>query len=57
VFGIQGMGFLFFRAAIQGDLPLIGALMFIFIVVMLAINIAQDILYTVIDPRVGYEGN
>ena len=57
VFGIQGMGFLFFRAAIQGDLPLIGALMFIFIVVMLAINILQDILYTIIDPRVGYEGN
>jgi peptide/nickel transport system permease protein len=57
VFGIQGMGFLFFRAAIEGDLPLIGALMFIFIVVMLAINILQDILYTIIDPRVGYEGN
>jgi peptide/nickel transport system permease protein len=56
VFGIQGMGFLFFRAAIQGDLPLIGALMFMFIVVMLAINILQDILYTVIDPRVGYDG-
>jgi peptide/nickel transport system permease protein len=56
VFGIQGMGFLFFRAAIQGDLPLIGAMMYIFIVVMLAINILQDILYTVIDPRVGYEG-
>lgn len=57
VFGIQGMGFLFFRAAIQGDLPLLGALMFIFIVVMLGINILQDILYTVIDPRVGFEGN
>ena len=55
VFGIQGIGWLFFKAAIQGDLPLVGTLMFIFIVMMLAINIAQDLLYTLIDPRVGYE--
>ncbi len=55
VFGIQGMGWLFFRAAIQGDLPLVGTLMFVFIVMMLVINIAQDLLYTLIDPRVGYE--
>ncbi|QZP38399.1 ABC transporter permease [Halobaculum magnesiiphilum] len=56
VFGINGMGKLFFDAAIQGDLPLVGSLMFVFIVLMLTINIAQDILYTLIDPRVGYDG-
>jgi peptide/nickel transport system permease protein len=56
VFGIQGIGFLFFKAAIQGDLPLVGTLMFVFIVLMLVINIVQDVLYTLIDPRVGYEG-
>jgi peptide/nickel transport system permease protein len=56
VFGIQGMGFLFFKAAIQGDLPLVGTLMFVFIALLLAINIVQDILYTLIDPRVGYDG-
>jgi len=55
VFGIQGIGFLFFKAAIQGDLPLVGTLMFVFIALMLVINITQDILYTIIDPRVGYE--
>ncbi|QLG26974.1 ABC transporter permease [Halorarum halophilum] len=55
VFGIQGIGWLFFKAAIQGDLPLVGTLMFVFIVMMLTINIAQDLLYTLIDPRVGYE--
>ena len=55
VFGIQGMGFLFFKAAIQGDLPLVGVLMFIFIVLLLVINIFQDFLYTLIDPRVGYD--
>ncbi|MFB6244057.1 MAG: ABC transporter permease [Halobaculum sp.] len=57
VFGINGMGKLFFDAAIQGDLPLVGSLMFVFIVLLLVINIVQDILYTLIDPRVGYDAN
>ncbi|MFB6153723.1 MAG: ABC transporter permease [Halodesulfurarchaeum sp.] len=56
VFGIQGIGFLFFRAAIQGDLPLVGTLMYIFILMIVGINLIQDLLYTVIDPRVGLEG-
>ena len=57
VFGINGMGKLFFDAAVQGDLPLVGSLMFVFITLILTINIVQDILYTLIDPRVGFEGN
>lgn len=56
VFGIQGIGWLFFRAAIQGDLPLVGTLMYIFILMIVGINLLQDILYTIIDPRVGLEG-
>jgi len=55
VFGINGLGKLFFDAAIQGDLWLVSALMFIFIVMIVGINIVQDLLYTLIDPRVGYE--
>ena len=55
VFGINGIGNLFFRATLQGDLPLAGALIFIFIIITLSINILQDFLYTVIDPRIGYE--
>ena len=55
VFGINGIGDLFFRATIQGDLPLAGSLIFIFILITLSINILQDFLYTVIDPRIGYE--
>jgi peptide/nickel transport system permease protein len=56
VFGINGIGWLFFRTAIQGDLPAVGVLMFVFIVMILAINIFQDFLYMLVDPRVGYEG-
>jgi peptide/nickel transport system permease protein len=55
VFGINGLGSLFFRAVIQGDLPVAGSLIFIFIIITLSINILQDFLYTVIDPRIGYE--
>jgi peptide/nickel transport system permease protein len=55
VFGINGLGFLFFQSIVQGDLPLTGSLMFVFIVLLVVINILQDLLYTLIDPRVGYE--
>jgi peptide/nickel transport system permease protein len=40
---------------VQGDLPLAGSLIFFFILLTLSINILQDFLYTIIDPRVGYE--
>ncbi|MFW5965299.1 MAG: ABC transporter permease [Halodesulfurarchaeum sp.] len=55
VFAINGLGWLFFRAAVQADLPLVGSLMFIFILLLVGLNILQDLLYTIIDPRVGYE--
>ena len=56
VFAINGLGWLFYQSVIQGDLPLVGSLMFMFILLVVTINIVQDFLYTLIDPRVGYEG-
>lgn len=56
VFGISGMGSLFFEAAINGDIPVMGTLMFVFILLIVGVNLTQDILYTVIDPRIGLEG-
>jgi peptide/nickel transport system permease protein len=56
VFDISGIGYLFFQAVKNGDMPLVGSLMFIFILLVVLINIVQDFLYTIIDPRVGYEG-
>ncbi|MFC7045339.1 ABC transporter permease [Halobacteriaceae archaeon GCM10025711] len=55
VFAINGLGYLFFQAIIQGDLPLVGTLMYVFILLLVGVNILQDLLYTIIDPRVGYE--
>ncbi|WP_135666076.1 ABC transporter permease [Halorhabdus rudnickae] len=57
VFGINGIGYLFYQAAIQGDLPLVGTLMYVFILMTVGINLIQDVLYTIIDPRVGLEGS
>ena len=54
VFGIHGLGWLFYRASIQGDLPLIGSLMVVFIALIVSVNIVQDLLYVLIDPRIGY---
>lgn len=55
VFAINGLGNLFFDAMLNGDIPLAGVLMYFSILLLVGINILQDILYTIIDPRVGYE--
>ena len=52
VFAINGLGNMFFRAVLGPDIPLVMALVFIFILVNVAFNITQDILYTFIDPRI-----
>ena len=55
IFTINGIGKLFFDAAVQADLPLAGALIFIFTLIIIGLNIVQDLLYTVLDPRVGHD--
>ncbi len=55
IFNINGLGRVYFRALIQGDLPLAGALLFLFTLIIILLNIFQDFLFTIIDPRVGYE--
>ncbi|WP_049902235.1 ABC transporter permease [Halococcus agarilyticus] len=55
VFSINGIGRLGFQAIIQGDIPLAAALTFIFVLLFVVINIVQDFLYTIIDPRVSFE--
>jgi peptide/nickel transport system permease protein len=55
VFAINGLGYLFYTAIQNADLPLVGSITFIFILVLVATNILQDFLYTLIDPRIGYE--
>lgn len=55
IFEINGLGRIFFRAITSGDMPLAGALLFVFTLIILFLNILQDLLFTIVDPRVGYE--
>jgi peptide/nickel transport system permease protein len=56
VFAINGLGELFFTAMVQNDMPLVGGLVFVFAIIALIMKIIEDFLYTVLDPRVGFEG-
>ena len=55
IFNINGLGRIFFQSLTSGDIPMAGALLFIFTLIILFLNILQDLLYTIIDPRVGYD--
>ncbi len=55
VFGINGLGKLTFDAISSADLTMAGGILFIFAVFLQIMNIIQDFLYTLIDPRIGYE--
>lgn len=55
VFAINGLGNLFFRAILGPDIPVVMALVFIFVIMQVLFNITQDLLYTFIDPRIALE--
>ncbi len=55
VFSINGLGNLFLRAIFVPDVPVLMALVFVFIIIQILFNIVQDLLYTYIDPRISLE--
>lgn len=52
VFAISGMGNLIVNAALTRDLPVVQGVVFVMVVVVIAVNLAADLLYTVLDPRI-----
>ncbi|MDY6765494.1 MAG: ABC transporter permease [Halobacteria archaeon] len=54
VFGIPGLGSLAFSAIKQRDIGLILATTFLPVLVGVFGNLIQDILYTILDPQIGY---
>jgi len=56
VFAINGLGNLFFRAVLDADIPVVMALVYIFVLIQVLFNITQDLLYTFIDPRIALDG-
>jgi peptide/nickel transport system permease protein len=52
IFGLPGLGVLSLRAFAQFDLPVLMGGVLVGAVVLVAMNLAVDLLYTVLDPRV-----
>ena len=55
VFGLPGLGTLLVNAVIAGDFPVIQGTLLIIAAWIILVNIAVDIAYVYIDPRVGFE--
>ncbi|MEX1253860.1 MAG: ABC transporter permease [Dehalococcoidia bacterium] len=56
ILGIPGIGSLSFQAATSRDYDIILALVLILAFVFVIANIVIDVIYTVIDPRIRYDG-
>ncbi|MDR3324610.1 MAG: microcin C ABC transporter permease YejB [Spirochaetaceae bacterium] len=56
VFSLNGLGLLGYEAVMQRDYPVIFATLYIFTLVGLLLSLLRDFLYTVIDPRIDFEG-
>jgi len=52
VFAIPGMGSMVVRAAIVKDFPVVQGVVFTMVILVIAINLMIDLLYTIVDPRV-----
>ena len=55
VFSLDGLGKLFFEAAVARDYPVIFGTLFIFTLVGLLVGILSDLMYVWIDPRIDFE--
>lgn len=52
VFAVPGMGNLIVNGALHRDLPVIQGVVFVMVLVVIAVNLVVDMLYTVLDPRI-----
>lgn len=52
IFGLPGLGRLAFDAVFQRDFPLLLGILLVSSVIVVVVNLAVDLLYTVFDPRV-----
>lgn len=56
IFSLEGMGLLGFEATMQRDYPLMFATLYIFTLLGLVLSLISDLMYTIIDPRIDFEG-
>ena len=56
IFSLDGLGLLSFEAVISRDYPVIFGSLYIFTLVGLVLKLISDVTYTLIDPRITFEG-
>ncbi|OQX28571.1 MAG: microcin ABC transporter permease [Spirochaeta sp. LUC14_002_19_P3] len=56
LFSLNGLGLLGFEAVMQRDYPVIFGTLYIFSLLGLLVNLISDLMYTIIDPRIDFEG-
>lgn len=55
-FSLNGLGLLGFDATLQRDYPVMFGTLYIFTLIGLILNVISDITYTLVDPRIDFEG-
>lgn len=56
MFSLNGLGLLGYDATIQRDYPVMFGTLYIFTLIGLLLNIVSDVTYTLVDPRIDFEG-
>ena len=56
IFSLEGLGLLGFEAIIQRDYPVMFSTLYIFTLLGLVLGLISDLTYTVVDPRIDFEG-
>ena len=55
IFSLDGLGLLGFEAVLRRDYPLMFGTLYFFSLLGLLLNLASDLMYTVVDPRIDFE--
>ncbi len=56
IFSLDGLGLLGFEAAIRRDYPVMFGTLYLFTLIGLLMQIVSDFTYTLVDPRIDFEG-
>lgn len=56
IFSLDGLGLMSFEAAMNRDYPVVFGTLFIFTLLGLVVKLVGDITYTLVDPRIDFEG-
>lgn len=56
IFSLNGLGYLGYEAVLQRDYPVMFGTLYVYTLVGLVLRILGDFLYTMLDPRIDFEG-